>query len=72
MKYQTFQIESQLESIMGISTKLFICFLIATGIHCTGACVRKHFSQIKNSSTLHFFSSKLFISWLYRMDMELN
>lgn len=36
---------------MEISTKLFVCFLIAIGIQSSDACVRKTYSKIKNLST---------------------
>lgn len=62
-KYQSFKIELQLESIMENSTKLFVCFLIAVGIQCTGACVRENYSRNKNLSTYCFcFKNLLFVS----------
>ena len=42
-KYQSFEFELNFDVIMEISTKLFVCFLIAVGIQYAGACVRENY-----------------------------
>lgn len=66
-KYQSFEIELQLESIMEIFTKLFVCFLIAIGIQWTGACVREYYFQ-NNFYQFFVFFLKIIICFVVFQD----